>query len=101
MFFVVVALKVSVVIVTYKRAWALPHSLSSLVSQTRMPDEVIIVLKPSGDRSEEVISKFSQHLPIKLLVQREGNVVRAYQMAIDNASSDIILFLDDAFAEEK
>jgi len=96
------ALKVSVVIVTYKRAWALPHSLSSLVSQTRAPDEVVIVLKPSGDGSEKVISKFSQYLPIKLLVQREGNVAQAYQMAIDNASYDIILFLDDdAFAEEK
>lgn len=96
------ALKVSVVIVTYKGAWALPHSLSSLVSQTKAPGEVVIVLKPSGDGSEKIISKFSQYLPVKLLVQREGNVVQAYQMAIDNASYDIILFLDDdAFAEEK
>jgi glycosyltransferase involved in cell wall biosynthesis len=96
------ALKVSVVIVTYRRAWALPHSLSTLVNQTRVPDEVIVILKPSDDGSEEVISKFSQHLSIKLLVQRGGNVIQAYQVAIDNSSSDIILFLDDdALAEEK
>ena len=49
-------MKVSVAIVTYRRAWALPYSLSSIASQTRRPDEVIIVLKPSGDGSEEVIS---------------------------------------------
>jgi glycosyltransferase involved in cell wall biosynthesis len=96
------AVKVSVVIVTYRRAWALPYSLSSIASQTRKPDEVIVVLKPSGDGSEEIISKFSSQLPIKLLIQRQGNVTDAYQMAIDSASGDIILFIDDdAVAEER
>jgi len=95
-------LKVSVAIVTYRRAWALPYSLSSIASQTRKPDEVIIVLKPSGDGSEEVISEFSSQLPIKLVIQREGNCAQAYQMAIDSASGDIILFTDDdAVAEER
>jgi glycosyltransferase involved in cell wall biosynthesis len=96
------SLKVSVAIVTYRRAWALPYSLTSLVNQTRRSDEVVVVLKPSGDGSEEVISRFSSSLPIKLVIQREGFVVQAYQMAIDNASGDIILFLDDdAVAEER
>lgn len=95
-------MKVSVAIVTYRRAWALPYSLSSIASQTRKPDEVIIVLKPSGDRSEEVISKFLSQLPIKLLIQRRGNFAQAYQMAIKGASGDIILFIDDdAVAEEE
>lgn len=95
-------MKVSVAIVTYRRAWALPYSLSSIASQTRRPDEVIIVLKPSRDGSEEVISEFSSQLPIKLVIQREGNCAQAYQMAIDSASGDIILFTDDdAVAEER
>jgi glycosyltransferase involved in cell wall biosynthesis len=95
-------LKVSVAIATYRRAWALPYSLSSMVSQTRKPDEVIIVLKPSGDGSEEVISRFSSRLPIKLVIQGKGNFAQAYQMAINSASGDIILFIDDdAVAEER
>ena len=95
-------MKVSVAIVTYRRAWALPYSLSSIASQTRKPDEVIIVLKPSGDGSEEVISKFSSQLPIKLVIQGKGNPAQAYQMAINSASGDIILFIDDdAVAEER
>jgi glycosyltransferase involved in cell wall biosynthesis len=53
------SLKVSVIAITYRRAWALPYSLTSLVNQTRRPDEVVVVLKPSGDGSEEVISRFS------------------------------------------
>jgi len=44
--------KVTVAMVTYRRAWALPHSLASIAGQTRKPDEVLIVLKPSGDGSE-------------------------------------------------
>jgi glycosyltransferase involved in cell wall biosynthesis len=95
-------LKVSAAIVTYRRAWALPYSLSSIASQTRKPDEVIIVLKPSGDGSEEVISNFSSQLPIKLVIQGKGNCAQAYQIVIDSASGDIILFIDDdAVAEER
>ncbi len=37
----------TVAIVTYRRVW-MPHSLASIVNQTRKPDEVVIVLKPSG-----------------------------------------------------
>jgi glycosyltransferase involved in cell wall biosynthesis len=40
--------KVTVAMVTYRKAWALPHSLASIANQTRKPDEVVIVLKPSG-----------------------------------------------------
>ncbi len=66
------------------------------------PDEVVIVLKPSGDGSEEVISSFSTQLPIELVVQERGNFTDAVQMAIDNARGEVILFLDDdAVAEER
>jgi glycosyltransferase involved in cell wall biosynthesis len=77
--------KVTVAIVTYMWARALPHSLASIASQTRKPEDVVIVLKPSGDGSEEVIRSFSSQLPIKLVVQERGNFTDAVQMAIDNA----------------
>jgi len=94
--------KITVAIVTYKRAWALPYSLSSIASQTRKPDEVLIVLRPSGDSSEEIINKFSSQLPLKLLLQEKGNFTDAVHMAIDNAIGDMIPLLDnDAVAEEK
>lgn len=67
-------MKVTVAIVTYRRAWALPHYLASIANQTRKPDEVVIVLKPSGDSSEEVIRSFSSQLPIKLVVQVKGEL---------------------------
>ena len=95
-------MKVTVAIVTYKRAWALPYSLGSIANQTRKPDEVVIVLKPSGDGSEDVIKKFTSELPIRLILQGRGNFTDALQIAIDNADGDLVLFIDDdAVAEEK
>jgi glycosyltransferase involved in cell wall biosynthesis len=94
--------KVTVAIVTYKRAWALPYSLGSIANQTRKPDEVVIVLKPSGDGSEDVIKKFTSALPIRLILQGRGNFTDALQIAIDNADGDLVLFIDDdAVAEER
>jgi glycosyltransferase involved in cell wall biosynthesis len=93
--------KVTVAIVTYMWARALPYLLTSVDSQTRKPEEEVIALKPSGDSSEEVMRSFSTQLPIKLVVQVRGNFTDAVQMAIDNARGDVILFLDDAVAEER
>lgn len=88
-------MKVSVAIVTYKRAWALPHSLRSIIEQTQVPDEVVIVLKPSGDGSEEIVDNFKDYLNIRLIIQKEGNFTDAVSMAIKHSTGDIILFLDD------
>jgi len=94
------AKSISVVITTFNRAWVLPYSLQSLVEQSVPPAEVIIVLKPSNDKSEAVISKFSKKLPIKLVIQNEGFIAQAAEMGLENASGDIILFMDDdAIAE--
>jgi len=93
--------KVTVAIVTYRWARALPCSLTSVASQTRKPEEEVIALKPSGDNSEEVLRSFSSQLPIKLVAQGRGNFTDAVQMAIDNAKGDAMLFLDDDAVAEK
>jgi len=93
--------KVTVAIVTYRWARALPCSLTSVASQTRKPEEEVIALKPSGNSSEEVMRSFSSQLPIKLVAQGRGNFTNAVQMAIDNAKGNVILFLDDNAVAEK
>jgi glycosyltransferase involved in cell wall biosynthesis len=88
-------MRISVFIGSYRRSWALRHSLMGLAEQTRSPDEVFIVLKPSADGSEKVIQEFQSRLPIKVVTQPLGNVTDAVQLAIDQAVGEIILFLDD------
>ncbi|MEM3714137.1 MAG: glycosyltransferase family A protein [Nitrososphaeria archaeon] len=94
-------MKVSVLIITYRRAKYLKNALDSLYKQTVKPDEVVIVLKPSNDGSEDVIKEFAKKLNIKLLIQKEGGPINAYSLGIKFASGDILLFLDDDAIAEK
>ncbi len=96
-------MRISVVIVTYCRDWALRHCLESLTCQKRPPDEVLVVLKPCGDGSVEVLSKFVEKLPLRIIYQSSGsNVTDAYELGYLNAVGDVILFLDDdAIAHEE
>ncbi len=95
-------MKITVASPTYRRAWSLPYMLEGLLSQSRPPDEVIVVLKPSGDGSEDVLKKYEDRLPLRVITQKYGGFVQAVQMAIDAAVGDLLLFIDDdAVPEEK
>lgn len=95
-------MRVSVGVVTYRRAWSLPYLFQSLAEQTRTPDEILVVHKPSGDGSEEVIDRWKSQLPIRYFQQKDGNVITAYNIAIQNAAGDLLLFIDDdAIAEPR
>jgi len=67
-------MRISVAIPTYRRAWSLPMALDSLLRQSRRPDEVLVVLKPSGDGSEEVLRRYEGDLPLRVAVQRWGKL---------------------------
>lgn len=90
-------------IVTYCRDWALRYCLESLTYQKRVPDEVLVVLKPCNDKSAEVLSRFMERLPLRVIYQNSsGNVTDAYELGYLNAVGDVILFLDDdAIAHEE
>ena len=95
-------MRVSVVIVTYRRAWSLGYALESLVRQSRPPDEVVVVLKPSGDGSEEVLRQYQDKLPIRVIIQERGNVTDAVEMGYRSATGDLVLYMDDdAVAHEE
>lgn len=88
-------LEVSVVIPTYKRAHLIGYVFEGLRRQTYKDFEVVVVLKPSGDGTEEVIKKFKKQLNINLILQKRGYFVDALNLGLENATGDIIAFLDD------
>ena len=87
--------RVSVLIPTYKRARLLSYVLRGLKNQTYKDFEVIIVLKPSGDNTEEIVKNYKRWLNIKLILQKQGYFVDALNLGIKNVTGDIIAFLDD------
>jgi glycosyltransferase involved in cell wall biosynthesis len=86
---------VSIVIPTYKRAPILPVMLAALKSQTFKDFDVIMVVKPSGDGTEELLKQAESSLNIKVLTQQTGHIVDAYFLGAKNSTGDIVSFLDD------
>ncbi len=88
-------ISVSVLIPTFKRGNLIGHVLLGLSNQNYRDFEVIVVLKPSGDGTEAVISNYEKSLKIRLVLQKKGNLINALNLGLENASGDIIAFLDD------
>lgn len=87
--------KVTVVIPTYKRSDILPYMLSALKRQTYQDFNVIIVVKPSGDGTEELLAQSSSNFKLQTLIQHSGHIVDAYLLGAKNSTGEIVAFLDD------
>lgn len=87
---------VTVVIPSFHRAVLLKQTLAGLLTQSYRKFKVLVVLKPSGDGSEDVITSFNSLLPIDLIKQTSGSILDAMNigLAYKNAGQ-ILLFLDD------
>lgn len=86
---------VSVVIPTYKRADILPHMLDALKRQTYKNFDLVVVVKPSGDGTEELLRKESANLKINTVIQTQGYIVDAYFLGVKHSTGDIVALLDD------
>jgi GT2 family glycosyltransferase len=86
---------VTVVIPTYKRADILQHMLSALQRQTYLNFDVVFVVKPSGDGTEELLRQASKQLKITQVPQTRGHIVDAYFLGVKHTTGDIVALLDD------
>jgi GT2 family glycosyltransferase len=69
--------------------------LSALKSQSFKNFDVIMVVKPSGDGTEELLRQASSSLNIKVLTQQTGHIVDAYFLGAKKSNGEIVAFLDD------
>lgn len=85
----------SVIIPTFKRAHLIGHVLDRLCCQSCMDFEVVVVIKPSGDGTEQLVQNYRKKLDLKVVLQDRGCVTDALNLGLDNADGSIICFLDD------
>ncbi len=94
-------MQISVIIPTFNRIETLPRALDSILSQTRLADEVIVVDDGSMDGSSTLIER--QYPKCRLLKQVNNGVSSARNLGISAATGDWIALLDsdDAWHPEK
>jgi len=88
-------LSISVIIVTRNRAGSLKDTLASLSSQSRQPEEVVVVDNASEDNTRETVLGFKDRLKIKYVYEARRGIPYARNAGLLSATGDIIAFLDD------
>ncbi len=80
------------VLPTFNRAHTLHRALTSVFSQTRLPDEVLVVDDASTDDTAAVIKRFPSARMIRL--EQNRGAAHARNVGIRESTSDLIAFLD-------
>ena len=92
-------MRFSIVIPTLGREEILKTTLDSIRRCDPAPDELIVIDADSGGSSREVVLAFDdEHPPTVRYLQSERSVTLQRNLGIDEASGDVIVFLDDDVA---
>lgn len=88
--------QISVILPTYNRACSLQRSMQSVVSQTRMPGEVIVVDDGSTDKTAELVASFRQTAETEIIYLPQSNLgaAAARNAGIRQARFPFLAFLD-------
>lgn len=87
----------AIVIATCRRPELLRRTLES-VADSRLPErvtDVLVVENGGAHGAAEVVEELAARLPVRHLLQLEGNKCRALNTALDAVSADLVYFLDD------
>ena len=85
---------VSVIIVTRDRVSVIPACLDSIATQEPRPDQIIIVAGNDESFPSELRGHYA-HLPLTFCACESPNISQARNIGLDNATGELVLFLDD------
>lgn len=92
------ALRASVCIPSYRRPEYLRRAVLSVLAQTRKADEIIVVSRENDDATNDMIARLvdeNPHINIRNLRTTVSGFLPPVRIAVNNATGDIIAFLDD------
>lgn len=87
-------MKISLIIPTRNRISYLKRCIASIEKQTQKPYELIIIVNMNDSVSKKFIKNYSTNLNLKYF-ETDGGSCKSRNLAIKNASGDILAFLDD------
>jgi len=89
-------MQMTVVIPTYRRPRDLVRAFDALKLQTRLADEVIVVVRESDTETWKFLENYNfEPLPLNSITITVPGVVAAYNAGLDVAQGDIISIMDD------
>ena len=89
-------MNIAVIVPTYRRPKDLARCLEALQSQTRLADEVIVIVRDTDANTWSFLESFELNiLPLQIVKVTVPGVVAAMNAGVDTASSEIIAFTDD------
>jgi glycosyltransferase involved in cell wall biosynthesis len=89
------SLSISVLIPTYKRPEKLTRCLDHILLQSRLPEEVIVVVRKEDLASIEVLNSFKTKLNLKEVFTEQTGVVAAENAGLRSIKNDLVAFIDD------
>lgn len=87
-------MNVSVIATVLNERESIGVLLESLAAQTRPPDEIVIVDGGSTDGTLDIIARYLDRLPLRLLFRPGANISQGRNYAIQHATGDIIAATD-------
>lgn len=85
---------VAVIVTNYNYGEYLGKAVGSLLNQTYIPDEIIVVDDGSTDNSREILERFSDEPRVKVLYQQNQGVAAARNHGIAATTQPLCVFLD-------
>lgn len=87
---------ISVIVTVYNRENFIQKCIDSVLSQTELPIELLLIDDGSTDKSYEICKTYADKYDnVKLFHQENGGISKARNVGLDNASGRYIAFLDD------
>src|SRR5437016_4504964 len=87
-------LSVAVVIPLYNGSRYIATAIRSVLAQTVIPEEIIVVDDGSTDNGPAVVGRLGESAPIRLLSKPNGGQSDARNFGVVHTTSDLIAFLD-------
>lgn len=93
-------MQVSIIIPTYNRVKDLEETLDSIIIQTKLPGEVIIVDNGNNIETENLVKRRKEdfkkrNVILKYIRSKENSLTVAKNIGVKYSTGDIIFFLDD------
>ena len=88
-------MKLSVLVPSYKRVPELQRCLGALAHQSRLPDQVLLVVRADDHATLTMTPSWTHRLPLRLVTVTVAGQVNALNAGLGAAEGDIIAITDD------